>query len=349
VARPLRFAFSGASYHVYCRGNRKDPIFLSDQDYLVFIRKLDEAMIKYECVCYTYCLMANHYHVYIKTLRPNISEAIHYLNSGYSNWFKAKHAIVGHVFQGRFGSILVDDSAYALFLSSYIHLNPVRAEICTRPGEYRWSSYEIVCGRRMPPIRNFDRGFVLGFLHPDFDLAVPRYEKYVKDMMRSPRLKPPLTQRAFLGSDEFAREIRAKFNIEGDRREIPRVLRQDPNGPTHESILSTVRRVLAGRSTVHRDNPRFLSPPGAIEEAGARSKKDLRLERKFAIYLETKFLGQSLGKIGLRWGMDYGAVAQLVHRMELKRGSDRKLESALAEAEESLLAPGPTEMSNVKT
>ena len=64
--------------------------------------------------CHAYCLMDNHYHLFIKTTKPNLSQGIHYLNSAYANWFRNKHQIIGPLFQGRFKSIQVDADNYAL-------------------------------------------------------------------------------------------------------------------------------------------------------------------------------------------------------------------------------------------
>jgi putative transposase len=348
MARPLRFALAGATYHVYCRGNRKEPIFHSNRDYLVFLAKLDEALTKYDCVCYTFCLMPNHYHVYMKTRRPNLSAGIHQLNAGYANWLKAKYKIAGHVFQGRFGSILVEDSAYALFLSAYIHLNPVRAKICSLPGSYRWSSYEYVCGRGDTALKNFDRRFVLGFLDADLERAVPQYERYVRDMMRSSCGKPPINQGTFLGSDEFARGIRTKINIQGNRRENPSVLRRQPGALSPELILAAVRLAQRGSLLATEMGSGELAPLGADEMAAAKAATDevSRLARKMAIFLEKKYLDQTLGEIGHRWDLDYGAVAQIVRRMESRLGTDIILMRTLRRAEELLRVPGLYE--NVK-
>lgn len=123
MARPLRLKFENAVYHITARGNRKDDIFYSSQDKSNFIKKMNEMFEKYSFICYAYCLMNNHYHLFVKTSFANLSEGMHYFNTSYSNWFKAKYNIVGAVFQGRYKSILVDKDNYALVLSAYIHLN----------------------------------------------------------------------------------------------------------------------------------------------------------------------------------------------------------------------------------
>lgn len=91
MARPLRLSFENAFYHFTSRGNRREKIFYSDQDKEVFLKKLKEMLIKYSMICQTYCLMDNHYHLFIKTNQPDLSQGIHYLNSSYANWFRNKH------------------------------------------------------------------------------------------------------------------------------------------------------------------------------------------------------------------------------------------------------------------
>ena len=98
MARPLRLSFDNACYHITSRGNRKENIFYTDNDRFVFLRKLNETLRKYSIICYAYCLMDNHYHLFVKTPNANISEGMHYLNTSYTNWFKAEHAVVGVIY-----------------------------------------------------------------------------------------------------------------------------------------------------------------------------------------------------------------------------------------------------------
>jgi len=70
MARPLRLSFENAFYHITARGHRKEKIFCDDKDKKSFIRKLSEALLKYTITCYAYCLMDNHYHLFIKTAQP---------------------------------------------------------------------------------------------------------------------------------------------------------------------------------------------------------------------------------------------------------------------------------------
>ncbi|MBU4047985.1 transposase, partial [bacterium] len=126
MSRPLRISFDNAVYHITARGNRKEKIFYSDDDKRIFLQKMEQTSLKYSFICYAYCLMDNHYHLFIKTPLGNISQGMHYLNASYANYFTAKYKTNGPLFQGRYKSLLVDEDNYALTLSLYIHLNPLR-------------------------------------------------------------------------------------------------------------------------------------------------------------------------------------------------------------------------------
>ena len=71
MVRPLRLSFENAFYHITARGNRREKIFYSPRDKEVFLKKLEEMLIKYAMTCQAYCLMDNHYHLFIKTNQPN--------------------------------------------------------------------------------------------------------------------------------------------------------------------------------------------------------------------------------------------------------------------------------------
>ena len=141
MARALRLSFENAFYHITARGIRKENIFYSDKDKKVFLDKINETFEKYSFICYAYCLMDNHYHLFIQTPIANISEGMHYLNTSYANWFKAKYKLAGSIFQGRYKSILIDADSYALTLSAYIHLNPLRAGMVKKLEDYPFSSF----------------------------------------------------------------------------------------------------------------------------------------------------------------------------------------------------------------
>ena len=212
MARPLRLSFEHAVYHITARGNRREPIFYDDKDRKIFLDKINDTLLKYSFICFAYCLMDNHYHLFLRTIHPNISEGMHYLNTSYTNWFKARHKIVGVLFQGRYKSLIVDENSYGVHLSAYIHLNPLRAGIVKDLREYPWSSYLTYVGDAASPVE-LDTGLVLGQLDNDLETARKKYETYVLEnrMMENP--VKAAYKGSVLGGSEFVQSI--KKQIEG--------------------------------------------------------------------------------------------------------------------------------------
>ena len=137
--------------HVMARGNGRMTIFKDDRDYRQFIQLLRQAIERYKLECWNYCAMPNHYHVTIRPLQPNLSAALRQLNGRYAKYWNRRYSSVGHVFQGRFKAQIVQDDGYALTLSRYVALNPVRAQLVERPEDWRWSSYAATIGLRPTP------------------------------------------------------------------------------------------------------------------------------------------------------------------------------------------------------
>jgi putative transposase len=142
VARPLRIEFEGAVYHVTSRGDDRRKIFSTKRDYEKFKEYLRDAKEKYRFILHCYVLMSNHYHLLIETPEKNLSRIMHFINSSYTTYTNVKKKRNGHLFQGRYKSIVIDKDSYLLELSRYLHLNPVRAKMVDKPEDYPHSSYK---------------------------------------------------------------------------------------------------------------------------------------------------------------------------------------------------------------
>src|SRR5512136_907713 len=129
MARPWRIEYEGALYHVLSRGNERRNIFVQDPDRSRFLSAMAEMARRFQIEIFAYVLMANHYHLLLRTLRANLSPAMQWLGVTYTRRFNLEHARSGHLFQGRFHSMLVQDDAYLMELSCYIHRNPLRAKV----------------------------------------------------------------------------------------------------------------------------------------------------------------------------------------------------------------------------
>jgi REP-associated tyrosine transposase len=150
MARPLRIEFEGALYHLTGRGNARQRIFADEVDCAKFIELLAASLERYEVRLHGYVLMGNHYHLIAETRRANLGRWMHWLTTSYTIYFNRRHGRVGHLFQGRYKSVVVEAEGYLLSLSRYVHLNPVRGPVIGK-GEplerrqrlrgWRWSSY----------------------------------------------------------------------------------------------------------------------------------------------------------------------------------------------------------------
>ena len=141
VARPLRLQFPGPIYHVTARGNRRQDIFRSEADCLLYLALLARVAERFEWEVFAYCLMPNHVHLVLRTRHANIARGMQRLHGLYAQFFNERHGLTGHLFQGRYHSEVVRTERHAIALARYVVANPVRAELCAHPSEWRWSSY----------------------------------------------------------------------------------------------------------------------------------------------------------------------------------------------------------------
>ena len=147
MPRKPRVEYSGAVYHVMCRGNGGQAIFADDLDRGMFLDVLDEVCERCGWRIHAYVLMGNHYHVLLETPEPNLVAGMKWLQGTYTQRYNARHRRWGHLFQGRYKALPVhaDEEGYWESVSSYIHLNPARAGLFDlKTGDLLddpWSSY----------------------------------------------------------------------------------------------------------------------------------------------------------------------------------------------------------------
>ena len=254
MARQLRIEYKGAFYHVTSRGNRKQAIFLGDLNCLRFLDCLAEACETHEARFHAYCLMENHFHLMAETPRGNLSQIMHFINTAYSTYHNKSQDRFGHLFQGRFKSILIEADAYAQRLSRYIHMNPVRAKIVQAPGQYRWSSYSHYTGlRKSPPWLATD--FILGFFSQDKNEARRLYQDYAMSEGGSDAelLRHEIKTSPVLGSPEFIEKITNRLAPDQIQdRELPDLRKLIEKHPLN-LIQIEADRVLGRNNKFNRD------------------------------------------------------------------------------------------------
>ena len=154
VARKLRIQFPGALYHVINRGNYRSDIFATEGAKGAFLECLDEACGKTGWRIHAWCLMSNHYHLAVETPEPNLSEGMRWLQATFAARYNRFRQVRGHLFQGRFKAIAVEDGDPLANVCHYIHLNPVRAGIVEGDGlkDYAWTSLRWLMNPRSRPV-----------------------------------------------------------------------------------------------------------------------------------------------------------------------------------------------------
>ena len=141
MPRKPRIHFPGAVYHVMLRGNAGQDIFIDDSDRSRFLLILQQEQELSGCRIHAYCLMDNHIHLALQVANIPLSKIMQKVGFRYTQYCNRKLKRTGHLFQGRFKAILVDQNSYLLELVRYIHLNPLRANLVNNPDAYRWSSH----------------------------------------------------------------------------------------------------------------------------------------------------------------------------------------------------------------
>ena len=141
MARPIRINIEGGYYHVINRGRNKMKIFRHEKDYKEFLRLLGESCEQYQVSILAYCLMSNHYHLLICTSHANLPEFMRQLNGVYTQIFNRKYHSDGSLFRGRYKSIIVQEELYLMRVIRYIHLNPNKAGLAKKLGDYKFSSH----------------------------------------------------------------------------------------------------------------------------------------------------------------------------------------------------------------
>lgn len=215
--RKLRFQYRGAMYHLISRGNKNESIFPTDMTKAYFLKLLGQGAEEYGIDCYAYCVMDTHYHLQVQINEINLSDFMHYLDSSYANYL-VRNGWFGHIFAGRYKSILIDKEEYMLTVNRYIHLNPLNAALVEHPEDYVWSSFSAY----------FHGGKRIGWLKTDWlqdyfgqepGTAHKGYYEFIASGMKDPSYYPrdKLIGQVILGDEDFLRRIMS--SVEEDERQ----------------------------------------------------------------------------------------------------------------------------------
>ena len=142
MARLPRISIPAYPHHIIQRGNNRQAIFFSDDDYRYYMECMRQAKIKHRCRLYAYVLMTNHVHLLVEPSQSmDLGGFMQSIGRRYVRYINQTYKRTGTLWEGRFKSALVSRDEYLMMCSRYIEMNPVRAGMVKNPGNYRWSSY----------------------------------------------------------------------------------------------------------------------------------------------------------------------------------------------------------------
>lgn len=240
MARPLRIEFAGALYHVTSRGNARQNIYLADADRGRWLSVFAEVCFRFNWVCYSYCLMDNHYHLFIETPEGNLSRGMRQLNGAYTQNFNRVHHRVGHLYQGRYKAILVQKEAYLMELSRYIVLNPVRARMVRTAQDWPWSSYRATIG--LATAEDWlNTTWIISAFGTKKNKARCQFIDFVSRGKGQPSIWNYLQNQIYLGDDIFIEDMQRQISVETNLDEIPRPQKRQSPKPieTYKDMMNS--------------------------------------------------------------------------------------------------------------
>ena len=296
MGRPNRIQFAGACYHIILQGNNRQDIFLSNQDRRYFLTLLKAYKDRHGLKVYAYCLLPNYVHLFLETLRPNLSKVMQGFNTAYTKYFNQRHGTSGHVFQGRYRAVVVDKEACLLELTRHIHLAPLREGMKEKPWRYPWSSCPayVEAETREPLV---DSAPVLKGLGENRFKQSVRYLHSIKEKTKDGDIQSPEVRGIFMGSDSFAAQVRKLCGKAAAMDSaVPR--------PTAEAILQEI-------TAKHGMDTEQLF--------GRIQWRQVATVRKEAIYRTWKEARLGVTEISRMFNRTPSAVSQLIRAVETSR------------------------------
>lgn len=314
MARPLRILFPDAWYHVMNRGRRGDLIFQDKGDYYTFISLVKDCVEMWNIRVVAYCLMGNHYHILLQTPDANLSRCMRHINGVYTQYFNRTHGLDGHLFRGRYKSILVDSDSYLLELLRYIHRNPLEAGMVDRLESYKWSSHK----------GYLSKSEIWNWLHKDYVLkifsnkkndALRRYRNFVRKEIPEEinRILGSKKWPSVIGNERFVDWVKNTFFIQKRHVEVPE---SKALSPDFGKIKETVCRLYGVK-----EEDLFISRRGITNEP-----------RNIAIFLVRHLKGSKLDEIGREFDIrKYSSVSTIIERTKQRAIKDRKFKKRIEE------------------
>lgn len=311
MARKPRIHISGGYYHVMLRGNGGMDIFLDDADRYRFYLLMQEGVERFGHRIHAFCLMGNHVHLVIQVGEISLSRIMQNLSFRYTRCFNSKQKRVGHLFQGRFKVLLVDEESYLLELVRYTHLNPVRAGMVNKLSEYQWSSHAAYLGYEVLPWLACET--VLSRFSSQLHRARDRYVEFIADAMEEshrPEFHSGVADARVIGCDDFAERVLAKQGVEEARYRL-------------DDCIKIVCQF-------------YGLQPSELSQRGRMRKPSEA--RAIVAWLVRKYGSETLSDVARKFGRDVATMSTAVRRLESKMIKSEDFRKMVTSIERSAVA-----------
>ena len=270
---------------------------------------IGEMSERFEMDAHAFVLMSNHYHLLVRTRQANLKKAMHWFGTTYTQRFNRRHSRYGHLFQGRYKSIIVQNDAYLLQLSYYIHRNPLRAGIVKRLADYRWSSYPLYgYGKKAPEW--LETQLILSQFSDKLDKHQYYRQKMRQYAKEEKNLFEDLRHGLVLGSKKFVETLRKRY------------LKSEPETSLPQQRL--IKKQL--------DLNLFLSEAEKILKFkvntlthAARLRGVQKDNRDLLVYLLWKSGHLTNAQIGQLFGLSYSAISHVVKSLKTRMPDNLEL------------------------
>jgi putative transposase len=265
---------------------------------------------RFEIDLFAYVLMDNHYHLLFRTNRANLCRSMQWFGATYTKRFNLRHNRSGHLFQGRFKNMLVQNDAYLLQLSYYIHRNPLRAGMVKRLADYKWSSY-----RAYAYAKSHQNWLNTNVILSQFINVKDQHQAYRENIQKyskeEQRVWEDLRHGIFVGTEKFVKRIKKRYLPDMPHAELPHQKRviKDVN---IETVLSKAAGILKCDMDLYRESTRI--------------SKSVKTDRDLLIYIAWQFGVATNQDIGEKFGLTYSAVSQRVRVIKEMLNKDKEFE-----------------------
>ncbi|MCF6178430.1 MAG: transposase [Geopsychrobacter sp.] len=311
MARKPRIHYPGAVYHVMLRGNGGADVFFADADRYRFFLLLQQGIERFGFRVHAYCLMSNHIHLALQVGKIPLSRIMQNLSFRYTQWINWRTKRHGHLFQGRYKAVLVEEDEYLLQLVAYLHLNPLRAGMVESPADYRWSGHRAYMGQEQIPWLSCDA-------------VLSRFAKKIKPARRL-FTEFVLSQKGLGHRKEFHGAGCKDARIFGEDSFLNEVLQQAEEVPLQRSDLGETLKLVSGY---------FNRDVGELRLPG--QSQNLSKLRAFAAWAVLDYSDATLADLGRWLDRDSSSLSSAVRRLREKAKSDDQLRSDMNALKEQL-------------